>query len=272
MTLATSILSPEGAEASRWVLFLHGILGSRSNFRSIARSFIAARPGFGAVLADLRMHGQSQGLPGPHTVEAAARDLLEVAGGLDAPLTAVVGHSFGGKVALELAQIAPDSIEELWVIDSNPGARPGARGSEGTVRVVDELASLPTHWESRDAFVDRIVEDGYDRGLGQWLAMNLERTEQSYELRLDLTAIRALLDDYFARDLWPVVETPPGAMHVHLIIATRSTVFDAADRDRAERAAAASDRVHVHTLDAGHWAHVEAPDALLALLATPPSP
>ena len=272
MTLATSILSPEGAEASRWVLFLHGILGSRSNFRSIARAFVEARPGFGAVLVDLRMHGGSQALAPPHTLEAAARDLVEVVEILDGPLTAVVGHSFGGKVALELARLTPRGIEELWVIDSNPGARPEARGSEGTVRVVDELASLPTRWRSRDAFIDRIVEAGYERDLGQWLAMNLERTGDEYELRLDLAAIRALLGDYFARDLWSVFEDPPGTMHAHLVIGRRSSVLDENDRARARRAADANGRVHVHTIDAGHWVHVEAPDALIALLTTPPSP
>lgn len=273
MTLATSILSPEGAEASRWALFLHGILGSRSNFRSIARAFVNARSGFGAVLVDLRMHGESQALAGPHTLEAAAWDLIEVARTLDGRLTAVVGHSFGGKVALELARLAPEGIEELWVLDSNPGARPDGRGSESTQRVVTELGSLKRRWASRDAFVDHLAAAGYDRGLGQWLAMNLERIDDGeYELRLDLAAIASLLDDYFARDLWPVFEDPPGTMHAHLVIGTRSTVLDANDRARAEHAASQNDRVHVHTIDAGHWIHVEASDALIRLLTAPPRP
>src|SRR5690606_41911913 len=50
----------EGArENPRWMLFLHGILGRRSNWRSFSRRWVAARPGWGAVLVDLRGHGDS---------------------------------------------------------------------------------------------------------------------------------------------------------------------------------------------------------------------
>ncbi len=269
MQLAHSLVTPRDAtHPSRYALFLHGILGSRSNWRSIARRWIDARPGWGAVLVDLRMHGESQGLAPPHTVRTAAADLDVLAGTLDGPIAAVVGHSFGGKVALAYAAEHPE-LEELWVIDSLPGARPDGRGSEATLRVVAMLRSLPRRWDDRDAFVARVIEAGYEQGLARWLAMNLERADGAYELRLDLDAIEALLDDYFAQDLWHVVEEPAGDTQVHLVIAERSPVFDAGDRERARRAAASHDRVHVHFVDAGHFVHVEAPDALLALLSAP---
>lgn len=262
--VATSILRAPRGDASRWALFLHGILGSRGNLRSLARAFVSARAGWGAVLVDLRKHGQSQDLDPPHTVEAAANDLREI--DLDAPVGAVIGHSFGGKVALAYAAAAPRELEEVWILDSNPGARPTARGSEATLEVLSTLEALPRRWPSREAFVERIVEAGRGELLGGWLAMNLEREGDDFELRLDLVAIRALLDDYFARDLWDVFESPPGDTEMHLVIGARSTVLDESDRQRAEEAARRSDRVHVHTLDAGHWLHVEAPDALAALL------
>jgi pimeloyl-ACP methyl ester carboxylesterase len=66
-----------------------------------------------------------------------------------------------------------------------------------------------------------------------------------------------MLLDYFARDLWPVVENPPGELKVHLIIASRSDVYSEADRERAARIAAANKRVTVDVLPAGHWVHVD---------------
>ena len=43
----------------KWLLFLHGILGSGANWRSFARKILEPRPHWGALLVDLRMHGQS---------------------------------------------------------------------------------------------------------------------------------------------------------------------------------------------------------------------
>jgi esterase len=59
---------------------------------------------------------------------------------LGVPATGVVGHSFGGKVALALAQAHPELLE-VMTLDSAPGPRLDARGSEATVRVVTMLQS-----------------------------------------------------------------------------------------------------------------------------------
>jgi esterase len=96
---STPVTAP-GATPSRWMLVLHGILGSGANWRSFARRLTAADPSLGLVLVDLRMHGQSQGAPSPHTLEATARDLFRLQEALALPVSGVIGHSFGGKVAL----------------------------------------------------------------------------------------------------------------------------------------------------------------------------
>ncbi|MBI2394182.1 MAG: alpha/beta fold hydrolase [Deltaproteobacteria bacterium] len=252
-----------------WMLFLHGILGSGPNLRTIARRFVQARPRWGAVLVDLRMHGSSQDFAPPHTVEAAARDLFALDPRVPGPVRAVWGHSFGGKVALQYAYAAEGGheLEHLVIVDSNPGARPGGRGSESTLRVVDTLQELPPWFPTREAFVDELQRRGYELPIAQWLAMNLERGEHGVRFGLDVSAIHALLDDYFARDLWHVVEDPPGRCRVHVINGGRSNVYDAADRARVEALAQRSDRVSLHVVaEAGHWVHADAPDALLDIM------
>ena len=60
-----ALVTAEGGGApSRWMLVLHGILGSGGNFRTIARRLVAARPEYGFALVDLRHHGQSPGAGG----------------------------------------------------------------------------------------------------------------------------------------------------------------------------------------------------------------
>lgn len=257
------VTAGEGVEPEKWMLFLHGILGSGGNFRTVARRFVAEKPEWGAVLVDLRKHGASQDLPPPHTVEAAANDLAR----LSHRATGIVGHSFGGKVALEYARTHP--LEELFLLDSNPGARPDARGSEGTVRVIEMLEALPETFPSRPAFVAHVQARGHDAAIAQWLAMNLDRDGDVFRFGLELPAIRALLEDYFARDLWSVLEAE-SSTRFHVILGGKSTVFDHEDRERLAAIAARNPNVTMHVLArAGHWVHADAPDELHQLLVNP---
>jgi len=259
----------EDHEPECWMLFLHGILGSGANWRTIAKRFIAARPRWGAVLVDLRMHGSSLAFSAPHTVARAANDLVSLEAHVPGPIRGVLGHSFGGKVALQWAREEGErlELERVFLIDSNPGARPDARGSEGTLRVVELLAALPETFPTRQAFIDEIQSRGQDLAIAQWLAMNLERQGDTLRFALDIGAIRALLDDYFAQDLWSVVEDPPGKARVVIINGGKSNVFDESDRARAEELARKSDRVELHVIPrAGHWVHADAPDALQEIL------
>lgn len=269
MAIAHDVVIAAGAAPERSFLLLHGILGSGANLRTIARRFVAERPRWAAVLVDLRRHGASLDVAGPDTLEQAAVDVAELARSLALPAGAVLGHSFGGKVALQWLAAAREQarLEHVHVIDSNPGARPDARGSEGTLRVVDVLDALPYPFESREAFVQAVLAQDPRPTLAQWLAMSLRREGDGWRFGPPLASIRALLASYFAADLWPVVESPPEGTQVHLVIGDRSTVLDAADRARAsEIAAQLPARVTVDVLPTDHWVHAEDPDGLLRVL------
>jgi len=232
--------------------FLHGVFGRGSNWRSVARKLVEKRPGWSALLVDLRLHGDSLDVKGPHTVAAAAGDVCELSS-----IQAISGHSFGGKIAIEVARQI--ELEELWVLDCMPGPRPDRRGSEAIGQVIDALRAVGTRFDSRDAYVDALKAAGLAEPIGRWLAMSSKRVDGGFEKVVDVDAIDSMLDDYFALDLWPVLEklTCP----THLVIAERSAVFSTDDRKRAD--AIARPGFEVHRIDAGHWLHVEAPNALL---------
>jgi esterase len=84
----------------RWLLVLHGIYGTGRNWGTIAKRLAEERPGWGVLLVDLRLHGGSTGFEPPHTLGAAADDVDRLVEHLDFHAAAVMGHSFGGKVAL----------------------------------------------------------------------------------------------------------------------------------------------------------------------------
>lgn len=258
-------LTAPGAHPGQWMLFLHGILGAGHNWRSFARRFVDACPAWGAALIDLRMHGASQQQPPPHSISSAAADLHALGPILPGPIRAVLGHSFGGKVALRFLAEAPAALSTAWIIDSSPSARTTGRGSEEVLRAMAALRALgPGHvYDSRAAFVSRLQAHGLDAALSHWLAMNLQRHGATYRLHLKLDAIDDLLGDHFRTDLWGALCPPPPGVSVHLVIGDRSDIFTEADRDHARRCGPA---VMVHTLPAGHFVHVDDPDGLLSLM------
>jgi esterase len=267
MTIDLSVERIDGAQPQRAVAFLHGILGRGSNLRATARQFLERRPTWTAWLVDLRGHGQSpKGSPDP-SLESAARDVVALAARDAIPLSAVIGHSFGGKVALEVARLGEiDSLRHVVVIDSMPGAREPIRGGDSALAVLEMLQSLPPVFASITEFSRTVEAAGFARELAQWLAGSLDREGNQVRFALDLREIRSLLLDYFARDFWPIVEHPPGALRVHLVIGDRSDSYSPADRDRAARAAASNPQVTVDVLPAGHWVHVEDPSGLVRTL------
>ncbi|MBK8589318.1 MAG: alpha/beta hydrolase [Sandaracinaceae bacterium] len=131
-TLAHTIVRAEGKTPTRSLLFLHGILGTRANWRGIARRLVDERPELSVVLVDVRGHGDSLGMPGPSTIEQAARDLRALEAVLETPVRGALGHSFGGKVAMQYALDRADPLDTLFVIDSSPGreVRPGGRARD----------------------------------------------------------------------------------------------------------------------------------------------
>lgn len=257
----------DGDHPDRAIAFLHGILGRGINLRMIARRFIEARQGSTAWLVDLRGHGRSsKGAPSP-SVEAAALDIANLAARAELPLRAIVGHSFGGKVALQAAKLdVLKSLEHVVVIDSAPGSTGPLHGGDSPLDVIDVIASLPREFESKSNFIRAVVAAGKTRTLAEWLAGSLERENDHVRISFDLNEIRALILDYFTRDLWSVVQHPPGGVNVHLLIAEGSGAYSPADRERALQIAATNTQVTVDVLPGSHWLHVDNPDGVLRKL------
>lgn len=257
-------IAHEGATPAWWLLLTHGIFGAGSNWRGIARRLTDRRPTWGVVLVDLRHHGRSEGGSPPNDVAACAGDLAALLD--EMPVRAIAGHSFGGKVVLATRLLASPRLAQTWVLDASPSPRSDALDDPGNTvaHVLALMERLPKTWARRDDFTSAIVADGHEPALASWLAMNLVPQGDQLVLRLDLAAVREMLADYYARDLWEgVLRDGPG--DVELVIADRSRTISAADRARL---ATAPPHVHVHHIDAGHWLHIEAADAVIELFAT----
>ena len=268
-SLHHEFISAPGTDPGRWMLVLHGIFGAGRNWASVARRFVSDRPDWGAVLVDLREHGRSQGFPPPHTVEACARDLLRLVADRGIEASAVLGHSFGGKVAMRFAQLAavePSAphLECIWVIDSTPSPRPPSGSAWAMLGVLDRH---PGPFEDRASAVAAVQEEGYAVGVAQWMSTNLVRNASGGLVwRLDPDSMRALLESFFELDLWGVVEHPSAGTAIHLVRAVDSSIVDESVRDRFEAAGLATGSAHLHELEGGHWLNADNPEGLAELL------
>ncbi|HSJ06270.1 MAG TPA: alpha/beta hydrolase [Longimicrobiales bacterium] len=254
-----------GDEPARWIYVLHGIYGAGRNWASVLRRVVRSRPEWGAVLVDLRMHGRSQGMSPPHTVDAAATDLAGLADATGLRPHAVLGHSFGGKVALLFAGLdvpAAGALDQVWVVDSTPDARPPS-GSAWTM--LNLLRSMPARFRTRSQLVEALTGHGVHEGVAQWMATNLEPCPGGFRWRFDLDAMESLLLSFFETAAWDVVESPREGLEVHVVKAEASSVLEGQALERAE-AAARRTRTFVHRVAGGHWVNAENPAAVEDLL------
>ena len=274
-TLAHTELTAGPKPPERWVLFLHGLLGRGGNWRSFGRRWVEIHPTWGAGLVDLRLHGDSsKGFSPPHTVRAAAQDVLALLPALPGPVEAVVGHSLGGKVVLALQRASGQRVPRAVVLDASPSPRPDGLGAEQTREILTLLEQLSREWATRAEFVAAAEAGGQPRGIAQWLAMALQPSGGKLILDVDLPGLESLYRSVLAEDDWDVVTSVPPGHRLAFVVGGASATVDPAAR---ERLAALGPEVTLEEIPgAGHWVHVDAPEATFAAveraLAEPPPP
>lgn len=257
------------------MLLVHGIYGSGRNWGSVARRLVAERPEWAVVLVDMRCHGRSTGFPPPHTVEACAADLRALEERLGFRADAVLGHSYGGKVALVHARMGRHAVGQrgqIWLIDSSPGA---GRPSGAAWRMLDVLRRSGGPFPSRKAAQAAVEAEGVSPAVAAWMATNAIRrggggdgsgAAESWRWRLNPDEMEALLRDYFRTDAWDVVEDPSAATEIHVVKASESSVLDPTSIQRL-RVAGAHRRLRLYEVAGGHWLNADNPRAVQTLLA-----
>ncbi|KAJ4978097.1 hypothetical protein NE237_008877 [Protea cynaroides] len=283
-------LTPERPKESI-AFVLHGLLGSGRNWRSFSRSLaskLASSPssvGWRMVLVDLRNHGKSvedKSLGPPHDMVNAARDLanLVTSQGWAWP-DVVIGHSMGGKVALQFAESCARGEygesaalpRQLWVLDSVVG-EVSTRESNGEVeKVLQTLQSLPSSVPSRKWLVDHMIKLGFSKSLSEWIGSNLKKSGESETWAFDLQGAVDMFNSYREKSYWSLLEHPPKGLQVAIVRAENSDRWSTDEIQRLETLAAQKRNgsegiVSVHVLpNSGHWVHVDNPKGLLEIIA-----
>ena len=270
MTFVPHAVAVGAPTASTDVLVLHGILGSGRNLRTFAQRLAQARPELRLWLVDLRNHGDSQGAPPPHTIAACCDDLDALVAQRGLQPQEVIGHSFGGRVALAWAGRHPAHLRRVWALDSPPagGALPQTAdgdAADNVERVIATLRQIPQPLARRQDVVAAFTDRGFPPSIGQWMTTNVRQASDGFRWCFALDAIDQMLQSYVVTEAWPVLEAPPPGLRIDVIRAERSRRWP--PDVLARFAAIRHGRTHLHMLpEAGHWLHVERTDALVALM------
>lgn len=239
----------------RDVVGIHGFLGMGRNLQTLARRWVERDANLRILLPDLTGHGTSPELPPNPTLTILSQDILTWAHDVGVkPDARWVGHSLGGRVALLAAGMEPELVQDVTLMDISPGPLPGSD------TVLDALVDAPEHALERGEFRSFFQARGISSGIIEWLLMNLERSDAGLHWRVDRQALRELRHSGHHEDLWSVVEKR--SFKLDVLRGGNSSFVQDADVARFERAG-----VQVRTVEgAGHFMHVDALEALLALL------
>lgn len=227
------------------VIVLHGLFGSSDNWMTQAKMLADH---FAVYALDLRNHGQS-----PHSdafdYQSMVDDVVEFCKDNQLANVVIIGHSMGGKVAMNLALLHPDLVRGIIVVD----IAPRAYDLEHYV-IAEGLNAIPTSdittRQEADDVLARYVSDGETR---QFLLKNLQRKQEGgFSWKLNLPVITEKLQNVGVKPLSTDTFTKP----VLFIKGIRSAYIK--DDDTAAIHQFFPNATIEH-LDTGHWVQAEAP-------------
>ncbi|HRI59006.1 MAG TPA: alpha/beta fold hydrolase, partial [Saprospiraceae bacterium] len=208
------------------------------------------------ITPDLRNHGRSPHVSG-HTYPEMAEDMKTFMEAHWIFSTALVGHSMGGKVAMQLALSHPDLVERLVVVDIAPGRAADNHSSIFDALQGMDLSKMKTRQEAEAYLSERIP----DMGTRQFLLKNITREDDgSFTWKMNLPVLRQHFDDILA----PVEGTEPFDKPVLFVRGSRSDYIKDADFPLIKSLFPQAEIVTVE--GAGHWVHADKPAELLAIL------
>lgn len=180
--LNTHRYAAENPEGLAPLLIVHGLFGSARNWGVIARRMAASRD---VIAVDMRNHGESPRFPSQSYPEMAA-DLAEVIRETGGPMD-VMGHSMGGKAAMQLALTEGGLVNRLVVAD----IAPVAYGHDQT-RHIEAMRGLDlTGVTTRGEADRRLAETVDDAGLRAFFLQSLDLKANPPAWRLNLDVLEA---------------------------------------------------------------------------------
>ena len=235
------------------IIILHGLFGMLDNWTAIAKRLAVTHEVF---LVDQRNHGRS-----PHSkdfnYQFMSEDLNQFISKYCDTTPDILGHSMGGKTAMNFAVMYPNKFNKLIIIDIAPKAYDVRHQT-----IIEGLFALKNAiLTSRTMADDELVKYIPQFGVRQFLLKNLYRTaDNTYAWRMNLDAIAENINEI-------------GSGLPSESICDNHTLFIGwANSDYIMKSDYPLINSHFRNSEiemienAGHWVHAEQPEQLIGLI------
>lgn len=235
------------------LIILHGFFGMLDNWQTLAKRWAND---YTIFLIDQRNHGRSPHV-GEHNYLMMAEDLHAFMEDNWMYKAHILGHSMGGKTAMQFALLYPDMVDKLIVVDIGPKAYPG--GHEQIIEALNGL-DIKNLTDRKDADTE-LAKKIENYGIRQFLLKNLTREKTGgYRWKMNLPVLTKnypfILENINSEEQFDGKVLFARGGNSNYII----------DEDK-EVIQAIFPNAQLETVtDAGHWVHAEQPDALYEMV------
>ena len=225
------------------VLLIHGLFGSLENLNMVAR---VLADNYRVTQVDVRNHGRSFHKNNMQYSELA-QDVVELLLHLAIPQSHILGHSMGGKIAMELALTAPQFVNKLIIADIAPVKYP--RHHQEIIAGLKAIdLSKVSNRNDADKQLSAYVNDP---GVRQFLLRNLTKQDGKFVFKCNLAAIEncyeQIMQTYEGNNQFvkPTLFVK-GANSDYIKAAYRDSILERFPKSKAKI-----------IQGAGHWLHAE---------------
>ncbi|MBJ7550668.1 alpha/beta fold hydrolase [Marinomonas ostreistagni] len=235
------------------LVVIHGLFGNADNWHSIAQKWAE---NFTVYCLDLPNHGRSSELA-PTTYPALANAINEWLEEKHLSSIYLLGHSMGGKVAMQLTSDHPEKIKKLIVADIAP-----VDYLPSHTEIFKGLKVINQKQPASRKEADQLLSD-YEPNMGvrQFLLKNLQRNENgtnSLALGLD-----NLIADYDAILSAPILKDNLSVETLFIKGENSPYILPEHQQQTLKHFPNASVKVIPET---GHWLHAEKPTTFTSLV------
>lgn len=234
------------------LIILHGLFGMLDNWHNMAGDLSQH---LNVLTLDQRNHGHS-----PHTpdmsFESMAEDVIALMDDLKIEKAIIVGHSMGGKTAMKMADLYPERVSKLVVVDIAPKTyKPGHELYFNAFQSID-FSKIQRRKEADEAFA------AYESNLAirQFLLKNVERADDGYKLKINVDVIHEFYPTMIKKlDFQWVINIP-----TLFIAGSKSPYITESDKEDILDTFPLAEFAEIE--GAGHWVHAERPKEFYTIL------
>lgn len=231
------------------LIILHGLFGSSDNWQTHAKRFSEY---FQVILVDQRNHGHTE-WSDEFSYDILAADLSELITDLGFEKVNILGHSMGGKAVMRYAQLFPDTIEKMIVVDM--GIKQYPLHHQQILAGIHAVNQTPM--DSRSNAEEILTPFIPEVGTRQFLLKNLYWIEKGkLAWRMNVAVLEKEMDQILQA-------LPTQEVMIQTLFIRGALSNYIRDEDISDIENEFPDSSFVTIENAGHWVHAEQPEEFM---------